>query len=430
MATTKIWKIKSRFDNVIDYITNKDKTDNKKYVTGINCMADIAFKEMSITKQQFNKTGGILGFHAYQSFKGCEVTADEAHEIGIRLAEELWGDRFQVVVTTHTNTKNVHNHFVINSVSFIDGKKYYDNKTNYAIMRKVSDNICKEYELQTLEEKSYYKNISNKYDRGSKYLNSVRTDIDYAISQASNYNDFTKILTKMGYELEHSSNKMSIRKFPYKRYVRVERTFGEEYSKESILFKIKHTISFEVPFPEVYTLTGKYKRKNKTAIKYKQKAKGLRALYLYYCYLLKVFPKQKYPPKYSKTMKEEIKKMDSYSNSAKFLTKYNITTLTEVKEYKSSAINKVVELKGLRENLWRKHKRIKTNEEGQFICSEIQQLATKINELNTNIKLCDFIENSTVRIKENTKEISQKNENKLKSKDKVLKLNKIRVYLF
>lgn len=430
MATTKIWKIKSRFDNVIDYITNKDKTDNKKYVTGINCMADIAFKEMSITKQQFNKTGGILGFHAYQSFKGYEVTADEAHEIGIRLAEELWGDKFQVIVTTHTNTKNVHNHFIINSVSFVDGKKYYDNKTNYAIMRKVSDNICKEYELQTLEEKSYYKNISNKYARSSKYLNSVRTDIDYAISQASNYNDFTKILTKMGYELEHSSNKMSIRKFLYKRYVRVERTFGEEYSKESILFKIKHTISFEVPFPEVYTLTGKYKRKNKTAIKYKQKAKGLRALYLYYCYLLKVFPKQKYPPKYSKTMKEEIKKMDSYSNSAKFLTKYNITTLTEVKEYKSSAINKVVELKGLRENLWRKHKRIKTNEEGQFICSEIQQLATKINELNTNIKLCDFIENSTVRIKENTKEISQKNENKLKSKDKVLKLNKIRVYLF
>ena len=418
MATTKIWKIKSRFDNVIDYITNKDKTDNKKYVTGINCMVDIAFKEMNITKQQFNKKGGILGFHAYQSFKGCEVTADEAHEIGIRLAEELWGDRFQVVVTTHTNTKNVHNHFVINSVSFIDGKKYYDNKTNYAIIRKVSDNICKEYELQTLEEKSYYKNSSNKYARSSKYLDSVRTDIDYAISQASNYNDFTKILTKMGYELEHSSNKMSIRKPPYKRYVRVERTFGEEYSKESILFRIKHTVSFKVPFPEVHTLIGRYKRKNKTAIRHKQKAKGLRALYLYYCYLLKVFPKQKYSPKYSKTMKEEIKKMDNYSNSAKFLTKYNITTLTEVKKYKSSAINKIVELKGLRENLWKKHKKIKTNEEGQFICSEIQKLATKIHELNTNIKLCDFIENRTFIMKNSIKEINQGNKSKIKNRDK------------
>lgn len=418
MATTKIWKIKSRFDNVIDYITNKDKTDNKNYVTGINCMADIAFKEMSISKQQFNKTGGILGFHAYQSFKGCEVTADEAHEIGIRLAEELWGDKFQVVVTTHTNTKNVHNHFVINSVSFVDGKKYYDNKTNYAIMRQVSDNICKEYELQTLEEKSYYKNISNKYARSSKYLNSVRTDIDYAISQASNYNDFTKILTKMGYELEHSSNKMSIRKFPYKRYVRVERTFGEEYSKESILFRIKHTVSFKVPFPEMHTLTGKYRRKNKTSIRHKQKIKGLRALYLYYCYLLKVFPKQKYPPKYSKAMKEEIKKMDEFSNSVRFLSKYKITTLTEVRKYKTNATTEINELKSKRENLWKRHKQIKTDEEGQFICSEIQKLATKINELNENIKLCDFIENRTVRMRENIKDMRHEDKEKINYKDR------------
>ena len=418
MATTKIWKIKSRFDNVIDYITNKDKTDNKNYVTGINCMADIAFKEMSISKQQFNKTGGILGFHAYQSFKGCEVTNDEAHEIGIRLAEELWGNKFQVVVTTHTNTKNVHNHFVINSVSFIDGKKYYDNKTNYAIIRKVSDNICKEYELQTLEEKSYYKNISNKYARSSKYLNSVRTDIDCAISQASNYNDFTKILTKMGYELEHSSNKMSIRKFPYKRYVRVERTFGEEYSKESILFRIKHTVSFKVPFPEMHTLTGKYRRKNKTSIRHKQKIKGLRALYLYYCYLLKVFPKQKYPPKYSKAMKEEIKKMDEFSNSVRFLSKYKITTLTEVRKYKTNATTEINELKSKRENLWKRHKQIKTDEEGQFICSEIQKLATKINELNENIKLCDFIENRTVRMRENIKDMRHEDKEKINYKDR------------
>ena len=421
MATTKIWKIKSRFDNVIDYITNKDKTDNKKYVTGINCMVDIAFKEMNITKQQFNKKGGILGFHAYQSFKGCEVTADEAHEIGIRLAEELWGDRFQVVVTTHTNTKNVHNHFVINSVSFIDGKKYYDNKTNYAIMRKVSDNICKEYELQTLEEKSYYKNSSNKYARSSKYLDSVRTDIDYAISQASNYNDFTKILTKMGYELEHSSNKMSIRKPPYKRYVRVERTFGEEYSKESILFRIKHTVSFKVPFPEVHTIIGRYKRKNKTAIKYKQKAKGLRALYLYCCYLLKIFPKQDYPPKYSKVMKEEIKKMDEFSKSARFLSKYKITTLPEVREYRTNATTEINELRSKRENLWKKHKRIKTDEEGQLICSEIQKLAIKIDDLNANIKLCNFIENRNTEIRGNIKDISQEIKKKQKNRDRNFK---------
>lgn len=417
MATTKIWKIKNRFDNVIDYVSNKDKTDNKKYVSGINCLPETAFKEMSIVKKQYNKTNGILGFHAYQSFKGCEVTSDEAHEIGIRLAEELWGDKFQVIVATHTNTKNVHNHFFINSVSFVDGKKYYDNKVNYAIMRRTSDDLCKEYELQTLEEKSFYKNICNRYARSNKYLDSIRADIDYAISQARVYNDFTHILTKMGYELNHEYNKMSIRKPPYKRYTRVERTFGEEYSRESILFRIKHTLTFKVPFPECHTLTGRYKRRSKTSIRNKTKAKGLRALYYYYCYLLKVFPKQKYPPKYSKAMQEEIKKMDNYSNSARFLVKHNITTLTEIKEYKSSATIKIVELKGLRENLWRKHKRIKTNEEGQFICSEIQKLAIKIDELNKDIKLCNFIEDNTLKMKNNIKEMN-KEEIKIKVKNK------------
>lgn len=400
MATTKIWKIKNRFDVVIEYISNKDKTENKKYVTGINCMADIAYKEMSITKEQFNKTGGILGFHAYQSFKGCEVTSDEAHEIGIRLAEELWGDRFQVIVATHTNTKNVHNHFFINSVSFVDGKKYYDNKINYAIMRRTSDDLCKEYELQTLQEKDFYKNISNRYARGSKYLDAVQNDIDHAISQARVYNDFTKILTKMGYELKHENNKMSIRKPPYKRYIRVERTFGEEYTMNSITFRIKHTIAFKVPFPEFHTLTGRYKRKSKTSIRNKPKAKGLRALYLYYCYLLKVFPKQNFPPKLSKAMQEEVKKMDDYSNSARFLGKHNISTLAEVKEYKDKTINKIVELKGLRENLWRKHNRVKTDKEKQFICSEIGFLAKQIDELKKDIIICENIENRVLKMRE------------------------------
>ena len=117
-------------------------------------------------------------------------------------------------------------------------------------------------------------------------------------------------------------------------------------------------------------------------------------------------------------MKEEIKKMDNYSNSARFLAKYNITTLAEIKEYKSSAINKINELKGVRENLWRKHKRIKTFEEGQLICSEIQKLATKIDELSKDIKVCDFIEDSTLRMKDTIKEISQEENNKIKVKNR------------
>lgn len=110
--------------------------------------------------------------------------------------------------------------------------------------------------------------------------------------------------------------------------------------------------------------------------------------------------------------------MYDYSNSARFLAKYNITTLNELKEYKNKAINKIVELKGLRENLWRKHKRIKSDEEGQLICSQIQKLATKIDELSKDIKVCDFIEDSTLRMKDTIKEISQEENNKIKVKNR------------
>ena len=142
MAVTKIWKItnnlgkvinysengkKTRInslDETLNYAMNKDKTEEQYFVTGINCNARIAYDEMNLVKLKYNKTDGILGFHAYQSFEETNLSPKIAHEIGIKLAEQLWGDRFQVVVTTHLNTGHLHNHFVINSVSFKDGKNF------------------------------------------------------------------------------------------------------------------------------------------------------------------------------------------------------------------------------------------------------------------------------------------------------------------
>ena len=203
-----------------------------------------------------------------------------------------------------------------------------------------------------------------------------------------------------------------------KRNIRLPRTFGEEYTRDSILFRIKHTKSFKVPFPEAHTLTGRFHRKNKTSIRNKTKAKGLRALYLYYCYLLKIFPEKKSKGKVSQYMREEIKKLDQFSNATRFLVKYKITTLTEIKEDRTNAVTDLNELKGKRENLWRKHNRVKTDEEGQYICSEIQKLATKIDELNKNIKLCNFIEERTLRMKDNVKEMSQEIKFKIKNRDR------------
>ncbi len=90
MATTKLWKFKSRLDRLIDYAINGEKTENKLYVSGINCMPDTAFYEMQNVKKQFFKTKGIECFHGYQSFATGEVTPEQAHKIGVELAREVW----------------------------------------------------------------------------------------------------------------------------------------------------------------------------------------------------------------------------------------------------------------------------------------------------------------------------------------------------
>ena len=80
--------------------------------------------QMQMTKKQFGKEDKILAWHGYQSFAENEVDADTVHKIGVKLAQELWPE-YQVIVATHLNTKCFHNHFVLNSVSFLDGKKFH-----------------------------------------------------------------------------------------------------------------------------------------------------------------------------------------------------------------------------------------------------------------------------------------------------------------
>mgnify|MGYP002521082614 FL=1 len=270
MATTKLWKFKSRLDRLIDYAINGEKTENKLYVSGINCMPDTAFYEMTSVKKQFFKTGGIECYHGYQSFVKGEVTAEQAHEIGVKLAEEIWGDKFQVVVTTHLNTENTHNHFVLNSVSFIDGKRFCNTKKDYAIMRNTSDKLCEEYGLSILKHK-YQNDRYNKFATSSLYKELMKDSIDYAIANARDYNEFIKILQDLDYIFAEKNNTLSIRREPYKRNTRIERQFGNQYSKENIYKRILETQP-EFPYsPEPYLLIHKtYKSYNKLKKKYYQ----------------------------------------------------------------------------------------------------------------------------------------------------------------
>ena len=137
----------------MDYAIQPTKTEQQRFVSGFNCLPEIARQQMLITKQQFGKLDGRTAYHAYQSFKPGEATPEIAHKIGIEFAEKLWGDRFQVVVATHVDKAHIHNHFVINSVSFLDGKKFHsDCKSYFGQMRVLSDELCRQHGLSVVEE--------------------------------------------------------------------------------------------------------------------------------------------------------------------------------------------------------------------------------------------------------------------------------------
>ena len=111
MAVIKIKTIKSNLQAVINYGKNGDKTDNGILVSSINCSVDTAYEEMALTKKFFHKEDKTIGYHIIQSFKGNEVSPSMANQIGIELAQELWGDKYQIIVCTHIKMEKKILHF-------------------------------------------------------------------------------------------------------------------------------------------------------------------------------------------------------------------------------------------------------------------------------------------------------------------------------
>ena len=453
MAVTKIWKVVKRLDCVMDYATdekktrkidfkvekgnylvladdlkdvldyamNPDKTEKQFYATGINCEVISAYEEMIDTKLYFKNKEGILGFHAYQSFKE-NISPEEAHQIGIQSAREMWGDRFQVVVTTHLNTNHIHNHFVINSVSFVDGLKYYSNRYNTAKFRHISDEICKEHGLSVLEEKVCKKseiNFGNYYKKSlynDNYSKIAKREIDLAIRQAYSYDDFMYLMKKLDYDVIVRAGKLSIRKKNYNRNIRIERRFGEDYTIASIKRRIIEERATRVPFIEnVYSrkINYPFAKRHKRA-----KAKGFIALYYHYCYLLKVFPNNVPQQRLPTSIRADVSRMEELSNQAKMLATNNIKTLDDLLNYKDDITYKINELSDQRERLWAIRKLAKDEEEMKKYAEKISILTTNIDKLRKEVEQCEDIKKRIRVIDENLEELDKQEELEKETKDK------------
>ena len=142
MAVTKIKPIHSTLNKAAKYIVNPHKTDNYFLVDSFGCVPQMAHQEFAMTASRGTGRGSVLAFHLIQSFKPGETDPETAHKIGQEFASLVTGDRYEYVVATHMDKDHIHNHILLNAVSFVDYRKYHSNRENYLEIRRISDTLA------------------------------------------------------------------------------------------------------------------------------------------------------------------------------------------------------------------------------------------------------------------------------------------------
>ncbi len=385
MATTKIWPIRDNLKRVMQYAANPEKTESQDlaqalhyavnpdktevqeracFVTGVGCHADNAIAEMNAVKAHFGKTGGNVAYHCYQSFLPGEVSAQQCHEIGVKLARQLWGEKYQVLVATHLDRNHLHNHMVINSVSFVDGRKFNDDYRAYYAMREASDLLCQAYNLSVIEQpkgktpRSIY--FAEKNGEPTRY-NLMREAIDKAAGMSFTMTQFTAALKKQGYVLEMDTGRKypTIRSVNSKKPVRLYR-LGEAYLPDGIKARIlgnshEERQQYHRFMNPVAKISGQMQLRG--SFKSMRKMTGLRALYLYYCYRLGVIPRNSPKKPLSPEMKEACRRLQRYSRQVQLVCQHKLDTDADVQTFIGKARHSIQSVSAERTGIYNKLRR-------------------------------------------------------------------------
>lgn len=432
MATTGFWPVKGRLKEVIDYANNPDKTTAKEYldedlyaairyvenddktdqtmfVSGINCSKHNAYNEMIAVKRRFGERGKNIAYHGYQSFVADEITPDEAHAIGKETARKMWGARYQVVVTTHLNTDNIHNHFVINSVSFVDGKKFRNGIGDRLELRKISDAICAARNKSVIQSHKFYSNKKEYWIRNSgkvTHRDMLRRDVDEALSKCCSFKEIEYYLKTLGYRFERDFyyDHPSVYAEGWKRAVRIS-SLGERYSKE----RIREQCRENQRKPELYAfVTPAWKRRPLLVLERERYISGwddtIIVLFELFIELLKICivgNTQEYDNRpVSPMMRAEMRKLDQYIEEYNLLCDNNLNSPKKLLSFQENLSSRISELEQERYALRLKLRRVKTPEEDAALKVQAKELTKQITPLRKELKVALRIEEHIPRIKE------------------------------
>ena len=209
----------------INYITDRNKTDEQQFVLGHYCTPQYASEDFEIVYQMGSSSGNIKAHHIVQSFDPEDnITSEQAFEIGQELMRRMYPNH-QYVLAVHNDCEHIHIHIIVNAVNFSTHKKLYANKKNLAELRRASDDLCKENGLSI---------ITEEFKTQRQYMKHV---IDRVIEKAADYDDFIRLMQKFGYEVRQD-NYLSFKGVGDERFMRTD-TLGTAYFESGIRKRIQ-----------------------------------------------------------------------------------------------------------------------------------------------------------------------------------------------
>lgn len=403
--------------NVLEYTQNAEKTEQRLFVSGVNCDPFHASTIMQRTKQRWGKDGGnrVQAYHIIQSFAPGETTPQQAHKIGCELVEKLFGERYEATVSTHLDKAHLHNHIVVNSVSFVDGKMYRDTRSNYYKgIRGTSDQLCREHGLSVIEV------VENTHQNYAEWMgkdtmrNIVRRDIDEVIESTFGWSTFYADLKKRGYSIQAGPNRRytTVRPPNGKRNIRLDK-LGQGYTEQDIKERLwqKQAVEYSPwaqPTIQRYTAPPRQPKPRVEHWRYAgtfpvhHKVKGFMAGYYHYLYLLRRTKQKRTSKRCYYLLKEEFQKFDRYCEQARLIWDNHIETKQDLMDLQAAQEAVLSDLEKQRKPLYRK-KSACSGEERSAIEEQITELNEQIAECRRVLRVCGNIQKDAERIQEQTR---------------------------
>ena len=367
MATSKILYMKDCGNSfhgkhlkvALEYIVAREKTQNFKYVAGINCAPETAYEEMKATKKEHNKIDGRQAYHLIISFAENEVDAAMAFELTGKFVREYLGNEFEAVYAVHDNTDNIHSHIVFNSVNLATGKKFRYQKGDWAkYIQPIVNRLCEEYGLSTIEietdrakPQEFYKEWDEYKDGPFVWADMIKRDIDICLVQAESFEEFMSMISEKGYEIKQGKH-LAIKPMGMKKFRRLK-SFGEDYTEERLRERVltENLSTYKIETLEeaeriVYSKIPRGKRAKLTTLQRKYYAR------LYRIGLLKRKP-------YSQAWKyrEDIQRMHKLQEQYLFLVNHDVDTVADLLDTKNTLTDKKKDVSKEKSKVYRQRKK-------------------------------------------------------------------------